>query len=119
MIENQWIRVSPTSHIPPREGRVVHLAEHEIAIFHLGDRFLAVQNRCPHKGGPLSDGIVAGDSIVCPLHAWKVHLESGQIQRPGGQVQCVERYPVRVQHGVIEVQLAVIAAEVTCGGAAA
>ena len=50
----------------------------EIAIFNLGDRFLAVDNRCPHKGGPLADGIVSGTTVVCPLHAWKMSLETGR-----------------------------------------
>ena len=53
------------------------IGDGEIAIFNLGDRFVAVDNRCPHQGGPLCDGIVAGDSVVCPLHAWKVNLDTG------------------------------------------
>jgi nitrite reductase (NADH) small subunit len=57
----------------------VRFGDREIAIFNLGDRFLAVDNRCPHKGGPLSDGIVSGATVVCPLHAWKVNLETGSV----------------------------------------
>ena len=60
------------------------LGGRELAIFNLGDRFLAVENRCPHMGGPLADGIVTGCAVVCPLHAWRVRLDSGDVERPGG-----------------------------------
>ena len=71
-------------------------------IFNLGDRFLAMDNRCPHQSGPLCDGIVAGDAVVCPLHAWKVNLETGS----GGAVPRTTTTasaptPTRVEAGVI------------------
>ena len=56
-----------------------------------GDQFLATDNQCPHKGGPLCDGIVTGASVVCPLHAWKVNLETGEVERPAhGKDHCVD-----------------------------
>jgi phenylpropionate dioxygenase-like ring-hydroxylating dioxygenase large terminal subunit len=67
----RWTRIALSRDIPLREGRAVKVGDREIAIFNLGDRFLAVDNRCPHKGGPLADGIVSGAAVVCPLHAWK------------------------------------------------
>jgi nitrite reductase/ring-hydroxylating ferredoxin subunit len=67
--ERRWIRMTACDNVPPRERRAVMVADREIAIFNLGDRFLAVDNRCPHRGGPLCDGIVAGHAVVCPLHA--------------------------------------------------
>jgi formate transporter len=69
-----WIRITHADNIPLREGRAVQLAGEEVAIFNLGEKFLAVANRCPHRGGPLADGMLSGDSVVCPLHAWKVCL---------------------------------------------
>ena len=77
--QRTWIRIAPCDSIPPREGRAAVVGGREIAIFNLGDRFLAVDNRCPHQSGPLCDGIVAGDAVVCPLHAWKVNLETGAV----------------------------------------
>ena len=103
MSEHTWIRVAAADQIPAREGRVVQLGGHEVAVFNLGGRFLAVQNRCPHRGGPLADGIVSGHSVVCPLHAWKLNLETGVAERPAGQTQCRERYPVRLDGGIIVV----------------
>ncbi len=99
-----WIRITQTADIPLREGRAVHLGGEEIAIFNLGEKFLAVSNRCPHRGGPLADGIVSGDSVVCPLHAWKICLDSGQVVRPPEQGACTRTFPVRVIDGIIHVQ---------------
>ncbi len=59
----RWIRIAPCESIPPREGRAALVDGREIAIFNLGDRFLAVDNRCPHQSGPLCDGIVAGETV--------------------------------------------------------
>ena len=101
-----WMRVTRAEAVPLREGRAVTLAGREIAIFNLGDRFLATDNQCPHQGGPLCDGIVTGSSVVCPLHAWKVDLESGEVTRPShGKGHCVGTYATKVEDGVVSVQL--------------
>ena len=102
---HRWVRVTFCDSIPLREGRAVTLGGREIAIFNLGDRFIATDNRCPHQGGPLSDGFVAGDAIVCPLHAWKVQLATGTVERPMGQHDCVTTYPARVENGVVLLDL--------------
>ena len=101
-----WIRITEADNIPLREGRAVRFGSREIAIFNLGEKFLAVDNRCPHQGGPLADGIVSGDSVVCPLHAWKVCLESGAVKRPAGEQACVRSYPVQVLDGIVLLRLA-------------
>ena len=67
--------------------------------------FVAVENRCPHQGGPLADGIVTGCAVVCPLHAWKVRLDTGEVERPAGMADCVRTYPTRVEGGVVLVEL--------------
>lgn len=97
----RWIRVTAAHNIPAREGRAVAIGDREIAIFNLGDRFLATDNRCPHQGGPLCDGIVAGASVVCPLHGWKIRLRDGEVERPGAAGRCVQPYAVRVEDGVV------------------
>jgi nitrite reductase (NADH) small subunit len=109
-----WIRVTPVENVPPREGRAVLIGDREIALFNLGpstalgagDQFLATDNQCPHKGGPLCDGIVTGSSVVCPLHAWKVNLETGQVERPShGKDHCVRTYRTRIEDGVVLIGL--------------
>ncbi len=104
MSQLHWVRVTPCENIPPREGRAAAIGDREIALFNLGDRFLALDNRCPHAGGPLCDGIVTGVSVVCPLHAWKVDLESGRVQRPAVE-GCVRVYATRVEDGVVLVEV--------------
>jgi nitrite reductase [NAD(P)H] small subunit len=101
MNEHQWVRVTHCENVPVREGRAVLVAGREIAIFNLGDRFMATDNQCPHKGGPLCDGIVAGNSVVCPLHAWKVRLDSGTVERGTTNDVCIATYPTRIDRGIV------------------
>ena len=103
---SQWIRITASGNIPPREGRAALVGGHEIAIFNLGDTFLAVDGRCPHEGGPLCDGIIAGDTVVCPLHAWKIGLRTGVVERPAHAGKCVQTYPTKVEDGVVMVEWA-------------
>ena len=105
MTDQRWIRITACRNIPPREGRAAVVGDREVAIFNLGDRFLAVDNRCPHEAGPLCDGILAGVAVVCPLHAWKVCLETGTVERPARENACIQTYATRVDDGVVMVEL--------------
>ncbi|HKV63672.1 MAG TPA: nitrite reductase small subunit NirD [Candidatus Acidoferrum sp.] len=105
MNEGKWIRITSLQNIPLREGRAVCVSGREIAIFNLGDRLLAVDGRCPHKGGPLAEGIVTGDSVVCPLHAWKISLQTGNVTKPEGQPGCVATFRTRIESGVVLVEV--------------
>jgi nitrite reductase (NADH) small subunit len=62
----------------------------------------ALVDKCPHKGGPLSQGIVHGDRVTCPLHAWQVELPTGEVVAP--DKGCVKRRVVRVQAGRVQLQ---------------
>ena len=65
--------------IPAGEGRNFHIAGRRLAIFHTrSGRVFTTQAECPHKGGPLADGLVGGETLICPLHSWKFDLDSGQ-----------------------------------------
>lgn len=100
-----WIRVTPLQSIPLREGRAINLGGHEIAIFNLGDRALAIENRCPHRGGPLSEGMLSGGMVVCPLHAWKVCLSTGSVTKPSETAACVSTFKTCLEDGMIYVAL--------------
>jgi nitrite reductase (NADH) small subunit len=76
----------------------------EIAIFNLNGRFHTVENACPHKGGPLCDGIVSGTAVVCPLHGRHFDLESGMPMR-AAEPACLTVFPTRVEDGIILVDL--------------
>jgi len=102
---NTWIRIAYCRDIPLREGRAVKVGHREIALFNLGERFLAVDNKCPHRGGPLADGIVSGTTVVCPLHAWKLSLETGKGVSGPSESSCVETFRTRVEGGIVFLQL--------------
>lgn len=92
----RWYETVPENAIPVREGRKVTFKDYEIALFNLGDRFIAVDNRCPHRQGPLADGIVAGNAVFCPLHNWKIGLENGCVLK-GGEGK-VKVYPTKIMN---------------------
>lgn len=97
-----WIRITPAGSIPPREGRSLRLGSLSIAIFNTGSEFLAVENRCPHGGGPLADGIVGGATVTCPIHNWRICLESGRVTKPcESSTTPVRTFPVRVENGIV------------------
>ena len=100
-----WLQVVRCSDIPLREGRAVKLGNREIAVFNLGNRFLAVDNHCPHKGGPLADGLVSGAAVICPLHAWKFNLETGEGLNGASASSCVQTYRTRVKDGIVLLEL--------------
>jgi len=108
--QKQWIRITACENIPLREGRAVKVGDKDIAIFNLGERFLAVDNRCPHNGGPLADGIVSGTTVVCPLHAWNVDLECGSVTKPSNTTACVRTFQTRVENGVVLLEAAALQA---------
>ncbi len=94
-----WLDIGSLSDIPPRGSRTVAVAGgEEIAVFRTGDdHVFALVNRCPHKAGPLSQGIVHGHSVSCPLHNWNIALATGEAQ--GEDKGCTPTIPVRIDGG--------------------
>lgn len=93
-----WRDVGPVEGIPLRGARVVSGLGPDVAVFRTGEgEVFALHDRCPHKGGPLSQGIVHGRSVTCPLHNWVIGLETGEAAAP--DKGCVHRVPVRVEAG--------------------
>lgn len=104
MSEN-WIEVGIISDIPQLGSRVVETTKGNIAIFRTADdEIFALRDKCPHKGGPLSQGIVHGKRVACPLHDWKIHLDSGEAVAP--DEGCAASYPVKVEGDRIMLSLA-------------
>jgi nitrite reductase (NADH) small subunit len=97
-----WIDIGTLADIPQRGARTVRIAgeEKEIAVFRTGDdSVFALVNECPHKKGPLSQGIVHGHSVACPLHNWNIALASGVAQ--GSDSGCTPTIAVRMEEGRI------------------
>ena len=95
-----WIDLGRVDQVPLRGARKVKTAMGCVAVFRTeGDKVFAISNACPHKAGPLNEGIVHGNKVTCPLHNWVISLETGEVQ--GNDVGAVEIFPVRVENGRI------------------
>jgi nitrite reductase (NADH) small subunit len=91
-----WIRIGALTDIPRRGARCVATPQGRIAVFRTAeDQVFAIEDRCPHKGGPLSQGIVHGASVTCPLHNWVISLETGKAL--GADEGAVRTVPVKVE----------------------
>lgn len=106
-----WLDIGALEDIPAQGARVVKTAQGCVAVFRTGDdQVFAMNDRCPHKGGPLSEGIVHGTSVTCPLHAWVFSLETGRAQ--GADEGFVKTYRVRVEGGRILLEATRLARQV-------
>jgi nitrite reductase (NADH) small subunit len=99
-MSEKWVEIGNLNEIPRLGSRVVRTATDEIAIFRAADdSVFALSNRCPHKQGPLSEGILHGHRVTCPLHNWVIELENGEAVAP--DVGCARSYPVRLEGEMI------------------
>lgn len=110
-VETKWVRIASSDVFPLREGRAVEIASRQLAIFNLGSHFVAVENKCPHKNGPLADGIVSGTAVTCPLHAWKFDLIAGNSVNHPESGACLRLFPVCVEDGIVAVNLPITTEE--------
>lgn len=95
-----WIAIGQIIEIPRRGARCVETPRGRVAVFRTGDdRVFAIDDRCPHRGGPLSQGIVHGTSVTCPLHNWVISLETGRAE--GADEGCVHTIPLKVEGGTV------------------
>ncbi|QBF30027.1 nitrite reductase (NAD(P)H) small subunit [Thalassococcus sp. S3] len=100
---SDWVDVGALDAIPMRGARVVKTPHGCVAVFRTGaDEVFALDNACPHKAGPLAEGIVHGKAVTCPLHNWVISLETGLAQ--GADKGQVATYPARVSEGRIWIE---------------
>ena len=103
-----WTDIGALDQIPRRGARVVRTPKGCVAVFRTAeDKAFALEDRCPHKGGPLSQGIVHGTSVTCPLHNWVLNLETGEAE--GADEGRALAFPLRVHEGRILLDLSEIA----------
>ena len=102
---SNWKKICAVGDVPMLGPRVVDSDGHgRIAVFRTStDEIFAMRDKCPHKAGPLSQGIVHGKTVTCPLHSWKIQLEDGQVVAP--DVGCVKHFPVKVENGEVFLDL--------------
>ena len=103
---SNWTEVVALEDIPMLGSRVVDAGDMKVAVFRTSkDMVFAIKNACPHKGGPLSEGIVHGTSVTCPLHNWKIDLASGEALGP--DQGCANTFPVKIENGYVYIELAI------------
>ena len=99
-----WHPICRVDDIPRCGARTVRAGETVVALFRLSDDSIrAVDNLCPHKQGPLAEGIISGEVVICPLHARKINLENGEVLAPDSG--CVRTFPVRIERGRVLLSL--------------
>ncbi len=106
-----WIDIGTLDDVPRQGARIVKTGQGCVAVFRTADdQVFATTDRCPHKGGPLSEGIVHGTSVTCPLHSWVFSLETGIAQ--GADAGAIATYPTRIEAGRILLDIAALARRV-------
>ena len=108
MMQGAWIDIGSLDDIPRQGARVVKTPVGCIAIFRTAkDELFALDDRCPHKGGPLSQGIVHDSAVTCPLHNWVISLASGLAQ--GADTGQVKTYRLKQEAGRVLLDGSVLA----------
>ncbi len=101
---SNWIEIAALEDIPRLGSRVVKTDTMNVAVFRTrDDQVFAVKDACPHKQGPLSQGIVSGTTVTCPLHNWKIDLESGCALGP--DEGCTNTFNAKVENGKVYLSL--------------
>lgn len=104
---HKWVLVGSIDDIPRRGARCVQNGEMTIAVFRTyDDRIFALEDKCPHRKGALSQGIVHDGCVTCPLHNWVISLESGKAQ--GADEGRTATFPVRMKNGLIYLDLTIV-----------
>ena len=102
-----WLNVCDVTDIPQLGARVVRHGGVDVAVFrNADDEVFALEDRCPHKGGPLSQGIVHGKKVTCPLHGWNIELDSGCAVAP--DEGCAREFPIKIEAGRVWLDLAAV-----------
>jgi nitrite reductase (NADH) small subunit len=98
----KWVDVGKSCDVPLQGARRVETKLGPIAVFRtVCEEYFAVFDKCPHKGGPLSEGIVHGKAIACPLHNWSISLETGEALGADAGKGCTPTVPLKLEEGRI------------------
>ncbi|BDZ74868.1 MULTISPECIES: nitrite reductase small subunit NirD [Methylophaga] len=99
-----WTEVGPLVDIPKKGSRVLVTAEGDVAVFRTsGDQIFALFDQCPHKKGPLSQGIVYDNRVACPLHNWVIDMNSGEATGP--DEGCTRTFETKIENGTVFISL--------------
>jgi len=98
-----FVEICSEIDIPPGTGKAFNVGREEVGIFNVNGKFFAIDNLCPHEGGAMADGSLAGNIVTCPLHGWQCDVTSGEsLEMPGVMVST---YEIKVENGKIYVEV--------------
>lgn len=100
---SEFVVVAKIQDLAPGEGRVVDVNGNEVALFNLDGAYYAIDNICVHRGGPLGEGLVEGEVVICPWHDWRYNIKTGV--SPTNPAIKVKIYNVKVENGEVKVSL--------------
>lgn len=100
---SQLINAAKVSELQPGQAKIIAAGDREIAVFNVEGKFLAIDNLCPHRGGPLADGVVEGNNVVCPWHGWRFDLTTGV--SPVVKTASVEKFEVVIEGDDVKVKV--------------
>ncbi len=98
---SRFLAVASTNDIPEGQARAYVVGEREIALFNVAGRYYAIENACPHQGGPLAEGWLEGTVVVCPWHAWCFDVTTGKMNL--GHYSSVDAFDVQIVGSTISV----------------
>lgn len=101
---SEFVEVARQSEIPDKSAKCVEVSGKRIALFNLGGEFYAIDDTCTHKGGPLCEGKIEGEEVVCPWHRAHYEIKTGEVTTPPAP-DGVTRYNVRVTGNAIEIEV--------------
>ncbi len=100
---SNFVRVAGAGEIKPGEGKTVSVNGNDVALFNVDGNFYAIDNTCPHRGGPLGEGFLEGDAVTCPWHGWRFNVTNGaNIVMPNISVKA---YKVKVENNEVLISL--------------
>lgn len=98
---SEYVTVARREDLQPGEGRVVEVNGMEVALFNLDGTFYAIDNTCVHQGGPLGEGMLEGETVICPWHNWRYNIKTGV--SPVNPSVKVKTYSVKVENDEVKV----------------
>jgi NAD(P)H-dependent nitrite reductase small subunit len=101
-VADDFVTVARAADVAPGTGKTVVVDQREIALFNVAGTFYALDNTCPHQGGPLAEGWIEGLTVTCPWHAWCFKLTDGKMTL--GDYAAVDAFDVRVEGGMVQVR---------------
>jgi 3-phenylpropionate/trans-cinnamate dioxygenase ferredoxin subunit len=101
----QYVKVGSRAEFEDLEaGKLVEAGGQSIAVFNVGGNYYAIENTCPHRGGPLAEGMMAGEEVICPWHGSRFDVKTGSVLTPPAR-QGVRSFPVRISGDDVEVEV--------------